>query len=88
MPQKRYKLFVHYETLDVLPKTGPRREAINQFLASLPDNAFLGGDYEEIDPDSGSPVWISEVAGYVISWWIDSPVNEMKVLDIISAPGK
>lgn len=86
LPPKRYKLFVHYETLEVLPKSGSRRQNLNEFFASLPDNAFLGGDFEEIDPESARLVWISEVAGFIISWWIDNPVKEVKIIDIIPVP--
>lgn len=36
-----------------------------------------------MDPESGRSVWFSEVAGFVISWWIDEPVGEVKIIDII-----
>lgn len=77
-----YRVFVHLEALDSLPKTGKRRTALIGFLSILGDIAHLGGDYTRKDPETGRPFNVSEVAGYAVTWWIDAPVYEVKVVDI------
>ncbi len=82
---KDYRVFVHFEALETLPKSGKRRAAVVQHLQSLGQIAHLGGDYVVKDPRTGRPFNVTEVAGYAITWWIDAPVGEVKVVDITSA---
>ena len=73
------------DALATLPKTGKRRLAVIGYLQILGQIAHLGGDYEVNDPETGRRFNVSEVAGYAITWWIDAPVGEVKVVDITSA---
>ncbi|NNC89734.1 MAG: hypothetical protein HKN82_14860 [Akkermansiaceae bacterium] len=82
---KDYRVFVHLDALVTLPKTGKRRAAVIRYLQILGQIAHLGGDYEVKDPETGRPFNVSQVAGYAITWWIDGPVGEVKVVDITSA---
>lgn len=77
-----YRVYVHLEALEALPKSGPRRAAVIAYIQSLENLAHLGGDYSREDPETGRPFTVSEVAGFAITWWIDAPVHEVKVVDI------
>ncbi len=88
MPPKPFRLFVHFASLENLPRSGFKRDQVEAFLVGLTHHADAGGDYKDIEPKSAREVWVSEVAGYLISWWIDSPAWEVKVVDIIPAPKK
>lgn len=79
---KDYRVFVHQESLGSLPKTGRRRESVLRFLIDLAQVAHLRGDFDAADPETGRVVQVTEVAGFAISWWIDSTVWEVKVVDI------
>ncbi len=79
---KDYRVFVHFEALDGLPKTGKRRTAVIHFLEILGQVAHLGGDYERVNPATGRSISVSEIGGFAITWWIDEPVLEVKVIDI------
>lgn len=79
---KGYRVFVHFEALESLPKSGKRRTAVIQHLQIIGQIACLGGDYVVEDPQTGRPFNVTEVAGYAITWWIDAPVGELKVVDI------
>ncbi len=77
-----YRVYVHFEALEVLPRTGRRRCAVVSFLQVLGKIAHLGGDYVRNDPLSGRPFEVTEVAGFAVTWWIDAPADEVKVVDI------
>ena len=79
---KQYRVFVHLEALEILPKSGKRRAAVINHLQILGEIAHLGGDYVLKDPETGRPFNVTEVAGFAITWWIDAPVSEVKVVDI------
>ena len=77
-----YRVYAYFEALRVLPQTGRRRAAVVSFLQALGKIAHLGGDYTRIDPDTGRPYEVTEVAGFAVTWWIDAAVDEVKVVDI------
>jgi hypothetical protein len=77
-----YRVYVHQEALALLPKTGRRRDSVLRFLANLAQFAHLGEDFEAVDSETGRVVQVTEVSGYAITWWIDGPVREVKVVDI------
>lgn len=76
-----YRVFVHFETLNTVPLRG-RRVAVIRFLQVLGEIAHLGGDYQRTDPETGRLFEVTEVAGFALTWWIDGPVGEVKVVDI------
>ncbi len=77
-----YRVYVHFEALEVLPRTGKRRTAVVSFLQILGKIAHLGGDYSRTDPETARPYEVTEVAGFAVTWWIDAPADEVKVVDI------
>lgn len=79
-----YKVYAHVEALELLPRTGKRRTAVLGFLQVLGKIGHLGGDYRRADPETGKSYEVTEVAGFAVTWWIDAPVGEVKVVDIQS----
>lgn len=77
-----YRVFVHLESLDALPRSGERRAAVIRFFRILGSIAHLGGDYQVVDPQSHRRLEVTHVAGYAVTWWIDGPVYEVKVVDV------
>ena len=77
-----YSVVVSLEALDILPRTGKRRESVLDYLKGLKDFAYLGGDFQLKDPESLRVVEVSLISGYAVTWWIDSPVNQVMVVDI------
>lgn len=77
-----YRVLIDLDALSSLPRTGKRRGAVLGMLAGLSDNADQGGDFEIIDPETSRPFQVSCIAGFAITWWIDHPVLEVKIIDI------
>lgn len=77
-----YRVFVNQECLDALPLSGKRREAVIQFFRGLGSIVHRGGDFQMIDPESSRRFEVSHVAGFAVTWWIDGPVYEVKVVDV------
>lgn len=77
-----YRVLIDLDALASLPLTGKRRSAVLGMLAGLTDNADLGGDFNIIDPETSRPFQVTCVAGFAITWWIDHPVLEVKIIDI------
>jgi len=80
-----YRVLIDLDALASLPRSGKRRGTVLGMLAGLSDNADLGGDFEISDPETTRPFQVSCVAGFAITWWIDHPVLEVKIIDIREA---
>jgi hypothetical protein len=81
-----YRVLMDLDALASLPRSGNRRAKVLGMLAGLSENADLGGDFEINDPETSRPFQVSCVAGFAITWWIDHPVLEVKIIDIREAP--
>ena len=81
-----YRVLMDLDALASLPRSGKRRAKVLEMLAGLSENADLGGDFEIHDPETSRPFQVSCVAGFAITWWIDHPVLEVKIIDIREAP--
>lgn len=77
-----YRVFVHLESLEALPASGARRNAVVRFLRDLGSIAHLGGDFQVTDPVTSRRLQVSHVGGFAITWWIDGPAYEVKVVDV------
>jgi hypothetical protein len=77
-----YRVLIDFEALDSLPRTGKRRTDIISFLRSLGTHAYQGGDFQLRDAQTQRIFEVTVLRGYAITWWIDAPVNEVKVIDI------
>ena len=80
-----YRVSIDFEALDFLPRSGKRRESVLLFIGDLATSAHLGGDFRIKDPESQRYYEVSIVAGFSLTWWIDSPVNTVIVVEIQTA---
>ncbi len=81
-----YRVLMDLDALASLPRLGRRRGTVLGMLARLSESADLGGDFEINDPETSRSFQVSCVAGFAITWWIDHPVLEVKIIDIREAP--
>jgi len=81
-----YRVLIDLDALASLPRSGKRRATVLGMLAELSEKADWGGDFEIHDPETSRPFQVSCVAGFAITWWIDHPVLEVKIIDIREAP--
>lgn len=79
-----YRVLLDIEAIEALPKSGHRRQSVLSFIKGLSQFAHLGGDFEVSDPEARRSFQVTTVAGFAITWWIDAPVSEVKVVDIRS----
>ncbi len=79
---RNYRVLLDVEALEILPKSGRRRQAVVFFVKGLSQFAHLGGDFEVSDPETHRIFQVTAVAGYAITWWTDDAVSEVKVVDI------
>lgn len=82
----RYRVLIDLEAFDSLPRSGKRREAVFALISGLSDHAEIGGDFEVSDPMTARPFQVSLIAGFAVTWWIDYPAVEVKVIDIREIP--
>lgn len=81
-----YRVLIDLDALDSVPRSGKPRVAIFALISGLSDHAEIGGDFEVSDPDTSRPFQVSLIAGFAVTWWIDHPVLEVKVIDIREIP--
>ena len=77
-----YHVIANIEALDSLPRSGKRRELVLTYVRGLSTTAHIKGDIQLQDDLSQRSYEVSIVAGFAITWWIDAPVNEVRVVDI------
>ena len=77
-----YRVLIDIEALEGLPKSGIRRQSVLSFVKGLSQFAHLGGDFEVSDPETRRHFQVTTVAGFALTWWIDAPVSEVKIVDI------
>lgn len=77
-----YQVYINSEVIQALPKSGKRRERLLHFITDLQNIAVEGGDFTLIDPETNRPFQVSILVGFAITWWIDEPVREVKIVDL------
>ena len=79
---RNYDVVLNVEALDSLPRSGKRRDLVLSFIRDLSCTAHIGGDIQFEDELSQRPYEVNIVAGFAITWWIDAPANDIRVVDI------
>jgi mRNA-degrading endonuclease RelE of RelBE toxin-antitoxin system len=77
----RYEVYVHIGLLDAVPKSGPQRKMIMDFIYSLRDRPRTEGDYTDKDASLRTRQ-IKIVGDYAITFWLDDPVKSVMVVDV------
>jgi hypothetical protein len=76
-------LSVRFEVMQVVRglKLG-ERERIVRWMERLIVDPNQEGDFEESDPKTGRKLKGTLLGRHALYWWVDGPVNEVKVVDI------
>jgi hypothetical protein len=82
MPQ--YRVYLHFELLEAMPKRGTQRQKIISFLQQLGENPFIAGDFSDQD-ESLRPRQIKIIGDYAITFWADHPAKTVMIMDIYLA---
>jgi hypothetical protein len=77
----RHEVYLHLGLLDAVPKSGPQRTKIIDFIYGLRDRPDTPGDFTDKDP-SLRERQIKVVGDYAITYWLDAPVKIVMVVDI------
>ena len=70
---------MHLGLLDAMPKTGIQRRRI--IIYSLRDYPYTAGDFTDKDASLRTRQ-IKLVGDYAVTYWVDSPVNAVMVVDV------
>ena len=76
-----YDVFIHEKLLTRSPRSGRQREQIMLFVRSLVDNPYQEGDYQDTGP-AGNRLYIKLIGDYAVSYHVDHPVKEVKIVNI------
>lgn len=72
---------MHLGLLDAVPKSGIQRRKIMEFIYSLRDHPDTLGDFTDRDA-SQRERQIKIVGDYAITFWLDSPVRIVMIVDV------
>lgn len=77
-----WKLVLDEDALNVLLscRSSDRRKLIAS-LEGLKKNPYQDGDFLEHD-DTGRPLQVKVCGGVLVTWWLDSYVSELRVIEI------
>ena len=76
-----YDVYMHIGLLDAVPKTGAQRRRILDFIYSLRERPDTHGDFTDKDA-SLRERQIKIIGDYAITFWSDSPVKIVMVVDV------
>ncbi len=76
-----YQVYLNIGLLETVPRRGPERARILQFIYGLRDRPRTEGDYT--DKDAALRIRQIKVVGdYAITYWLDDPVKSVMVVDV------
>ena len=76
-----YEVYMHFGLLESVPKSGIQRRKIMDFIYSLREHPDTQGDFTDKDA-SLRERQIKIVGDYAITFWLDSPVHIVMVVDV------
>ncbi len=76
-----YAVYVHLDLLECVPRRGPQRRLIMNFIRWLGDNPHAPGDFTERD-ESLRTRQIKIVGRYAVMYWVDDPVKAVMVVGV------
>ena len=78
---RRYEVYMHLSLLERVPRRGLARRKVMAFVYSLREHPDTPGDFVEKDT-SLRERQVKIVEDYAITYWLDSPVHRVMVVDI------
>ena len=79
-----YDVYLHTDLLDKMPAGRAQREAIMNFIRGLASRPHATGDFTEQDV-SLRPQQVKVIGNYAVTFWTDTAVRKVMVVDIRSA---
>lgn len=76
-----HEVYLHFDLLDSVPKSGVQRRKIMDFIHSLRERPDTLGDFTDKDV-SRRERQIKIVGDYAITFWLDAPVRIVMVVDV------
>jgi hypothetical protein len=77
----RYRIYLHLDLLETLPKTIRAKTQNPKLYRSLEQNPFTKGDFTDKD-SSVRTREIKIIGDHAITFWADHPVKSVMVVDI------
>ncbi len=77
----RHDVFMHVDLLDHVPRSGPHRRKIMDFIRSLHNHPHTPGDFTDQD-SSLRDRQVKILGDYAIIYWLDAPIQAVMVVDI------
>ena len=77
----RYRVYLHLDLLETLPKRSEQKRKILNFIRSLEQNPFTKGDFTDKDSSLRTRE-IKIIGDHAITFWADHPVKSVMVVDI------
>jgi len=77
-----YNVIIDLDAVESLPKSGKRREEVIAYLRWLSGAVRIRGDIRFQDEFSQRTYEVSLIAGFAITWWLDAPIESIRVVDI------
>jgi len=78
---RRYDVFMHLDLLDRMPEAGVQRRKIMDFISSLHDHPHTRGDFTDRDASQRNRE-VKVIGDYAITYWVDSPVKAVMIVDV------
>ncbi len=79
-----YEVYMHIGLLDAVPKSGIQRRKILDFICHLREHPDTLGDFTDKDA-SLRERQIKVIGDYAITFWSDSPVKVVMIVDVSPA---
>jgi hypothetical protein len=79
-----YDVYLHTDLLEKMPAGEAEREAIMKFIRGLASQPHATGDFIEQDV-SLRPQQVKVIGNYAVTFWTDTAVRKVMVVDIRSA---
>ena len=76
-----YEVFMHLSLLESVPKSGTQRRRVMDFVRSLRGRPDAPGDFTNKDR-SLRIRQVKIIGDYAITYWVDSPVKVVMVVDV------
>ena len=80
----KYRVYLHLDLLDALPKSSKQRRELFKFLRSLEQSPSAPGDFTDKD-DTLRTREIKIIGDYAVTYWTDYPVKVVMVVDVSKA---
>jgi hypothetical protein len=75
------QVYLHVGLLDAVPRSSAKRKRIMAFIRSLCEAPELVGDFSDRD-ETQRERQIKIIGDHAITYWHDSPVNTVMIVDI------